>query len=353
MSNHDDPVTPGGGNGRDNLHDGWSLDPGREPHPGAQGTGAPNGDGGYDPFAGLDGRGGGTYGEYPGGAYGAPGAQHGPPGEGVRQPGGDEAPEVPVATYASGLRIGDAFSFGFRAFGRAPLPWIGAMFLVGIITLVLTIVLGGVLGLGMGDVDIESGAGTEAASFSLFLPAAPDVLSVVVTILIAIVTSLITALFIRGALEQVDGRSLGFGDFFRVNNWGTIALGAILSVVIGWFIQVPSMLGAMSGSTTSFLVGSVVTLVIAIAAGPFYGLLLEFIVDRRLSPIDALKANIAIAKRNWLKIFLLDLVAGIVVFVGFLLFFVGALAAAPIAFLMTVHGYRQLTEGRRPIEKIA
>ena len=313
---------------------------GSNPYGGAQG-----GYGGSNPYDG-------GYGGAQGG-YGAPGAQHGPPGEGVRQPGGDAAPEVPVATYASGLRIGDAFSFGFRAFGRAPLPWIGATMLAGIITIALILVLGGVLGLGMGNVYIESGAGTEAASSSLFLPAAPVGLSVVMTILIAIVASLITALFIRGALEQVDGRSLGFGDFFRVNNWGTIALGAILSVVIGWIIQVPIMLGAMSGSMTSILVGLVVTLVIAIAANPFYGLLVEFIIDRRLSPIDALKANIAIAKRNWLKIFLLSLLAGIVVGVGVLLFYVGTLVAVPVAVLMMVHGYRQLTEGRRPIERIA
>lgn len=314
---------------------------GSNPYGGGQG-----GYGGSNPYDGGYGAG------YEGG-YGTPGAQHGPPGEGVRQPGGDAAPEVPVATYASGLRIGDAFSFGFRAFGRAPLPWIGATMLAGIITLVLILVLGGVLGLGMGNVDIESGAGTEAASYSMVLPAVPDVPSIVVTILIAIIASLITALFIRGAFEQVDGRSLSFGDFFRVDNWGTIALGAVLSVVIGWIIQVPSMLGVMSGSTAPLLIGSVVTLVLGIAAGPFYGLLVEFIVDRRLSPIDALKANIAIAKRNWLKIFLLDLVAAIVVLVGVLLFLVGTLVAVPVAVLMTAHGYRQLTEGRRPIERIA
>ncbi|WP_448850916.1 hypothetical protein [Corynebacterium sp. 335C] len=348
MSDNGYPGNPGNDNGG---YDPYGQDPNAANPYGAQGGQAPQGgygaqnagyegqQGGYGAQnAGYEGQQGG-YGAQ-NAAYGAPGAQHGPPGEGVRQRGGDEAPEVPVATYAPGARIGDAFNFGFKAFGRAAVPWIGFTILL----FVVFMIIGLVFGL-LGAFQLAATSGPGSVSYEANALQEPTPMTFIMNIVMTILVGFATALAWRGALEQVDGRSLQFGDFFRIDNWGPIALGALLSGVIGFVLQLPSLLFPPFVSIFTFL--------LAILIGPFYGYLLAFIVDRRLNPIDALKANVEAAKANYAGILVMTIIVAVVCFAGAILCLVGLLVALPAAVLMTAHLYRQVTAGRRPIDAVA
>ena len=70
------------------------------------------------------------------------------------------------------------------------------------------------------------------------------------------------------------------------------------------------------------------------------------IVDRRLSPIDGLKASFDIVKSNFVPALLTWLIYFVILFVGGLLCGVGLLVAGPVATLFQVYSWRRLTGGQ-------
>jgi uncharacterized membrane protein len=70
------------------------------------------------------------------------------------------------------------------------------------------------------------------------------------------------------------------------------------------------------------------------------------IVDRRLSPIDGLKASFEVVKSAFVPSLLTWLIYLVILFVGGLLCGIGLIVAVPVAVLFQVYAWRKLTGGQ-------
>ena len=72
------------------------------------------------------------------------------------------------------------------------------------------------------------------------------------------------------------------------------------------------------------------------------------LLDRNLSPVDAVKSSFDLSKANFGNVILAWLVLIVTFIVGALLCGVGLLVAAPVATLILVYTYRILSGGQKP-----
>ncbi|MBV7295305.1 hypothetical protein KRX51_05140 [Corynebacterium sp. TAE3-ERU12] len=266
-------------------------------------------------------------------------APQGDIGVGVQQPGGELPPTIPVTTGGANLDLGQALSYGFKGFKRGPGAWIGFLVIFGVVVFFVS-ALGQAFSPGMNE------------------PIAPDAsyysdVSAVFSVITGLVSTVFMIFLVRGAFEIIDGRELGFGDFVKVNNWGTI----VLTLLVEWLISV--VLAGIFGTAIAVafvaelyplaVVLAVVAIVAWIAIMPLYCFLMHIVIDQRVNPIEALKQNIAIAKNNYLALLGLVVMQSLLQLVGMMLCFVGLLYFMPVSLLMAAHGYRQCIGGRRPI----
>jgi uncharacterized membrane protein len=134
------------------------------------------------------------------------------------------------------------------------------------------------------------------------------------------------AAFVSGCLQIADGQPVTIGSFFRPRNFGPVIVAALL---VGVLTAVGSFLCVIPGLIFGF----------------FAMFTIAFVIDRSLSPVDALKASIATVRSNIGGALLSFLVQAVTVFVGELLCGVGLLAAFPVAMLIQTYTYRRLAGG--------
>ena len=125
-----------------------------------------------------------------------------------------------------------------------------------------------------------------------------------------------------GFVRVIDEHHLAFGDLVgnnRLDSYENI----IDHAGVGMLCFVPGLIAS-------------VMLMFAIIA----------VVDRNLSPVDAIKTSFDIAKNNIGPVILVWLLTALIVFVGALLFGVGLLVAMPVAALLHVYAFRRLSGGQ-------
>ena len=71
----------------------------------------------------------------------------------------------------------------------------------------------------------------------------------------------------------------------------------------------------------------------------FYGF---YVIDRNMTPSEALSASFGLVRDNFGKVFLVILVAFVINFVGALLCGIGLLVTAPICWIILAYAYRKL-----------
>ena len=286
-------------------------------------------------------------GSYPSGAssYPPPGYQQAPPpGYQAPPPGYQQAPpppgygyqqapppgyQQPPAGYAPGMPqpslFGVALSDGWHAFTRAGWVFVGAVLVWFVIGLAVLAVISAIFG-GPSRISSASGSGLRAftgASFS----ASTFVLGIVA----AIITGLIQAVFVRVALSVTRGHRPVFGEFFRFENVGPVAvLVLIIGVVEGVLRAIPVIGG---------LVGIVVQFFLIFA---YYVL-----IDRGAQPVDAIRGSVELVTRNAGQTVVFYILAAVIILVGALLCGVGLLVAVPWVLLATAYLYRRLS-GEQP-----
>jgi uncharacterized membrane protein len=135
------------------------------------------------------------------------------------------------------------------------------------------------------------------------------------------------AALISGSLDLADGKPVSIGTFFKPRNFGPLVLTALLVVV-----------GVSIGSILCFIPGLIFAFLSIFA--------FQIVVDRSLSPVDAIKASIELVRANIVPTLLMWLVAGVVVAVGELACGVGILAAIPVSTLFQAYAYRKLSGGQ-------
>ena len=151
-------------------------------------------------------------------------------------------------------------------------------------------------------------------------------------ILLFIVAIFMAVAVLSGGLDIADGKPVSIGSFFKPRNLGPVFLTAV-------FIGLGTAIGSLC------IIGGIIFGFIAQFA-------IAFVIDRSLSPIDAIKASYETVKSNFGSALISWLVQYAIVLVGELLCGVGLLVALPVALLIQVYTYRKLSGGQVvPVEQ--
>ena len=240
------------------------------------------------------------------------------------------APGMPAQGYggAPAFSIGEGFTWAWNKFSKNAGPLIVA-------TIVYALIVGVVYGIFLfiasalaptvttysdynNGVEYSASAGFGVASY-LVLGLG--------TIIVLIIGFAIQSAYSSSLLDIADGQPVTIGSFFKPRNLGAVIVaGVIIAVLTG----IGYVLCIIPGLIVAFLTMFTV-----------YALL-----DRNLSPIDAIKASIDITRANLGNAILAWVLSALVVSAGVAVCYVGVIVAAPVASLFLVYSYRKLSGGQ-------
>lgn len=295
--------------------------PGSYPPPGAQGPQQGN----YPPPPGNFPPPPGNYPPPPGNYPPPPGGFGPPPGSYPPPPGYYPPPAsgYPVAS----MSIGDGLSWAFKQLGKHIGPLLVSTLVFGVILLVLSGALYGTLAAVSPDtVNYTSESSTFFYSGHMAMGPLGTLISLLGNLVVLAVSGVIFAAYLGGLLDIANGRPVTVGSFFKPRNVGNMV---IVMLIIGVLTSIGSFLCFIPG-----LLVSIFTMFATVA-----------LLDRNLSPVDALKASFEIVKAKFIDCLLVWLMAIAIIAVGALLCGVGLLVAIPVAFLFEIFAYRRITGG--------
>lgn len=257
-----------------------------------------------------------------GGGYGAP-PPAGPPGGGYGGPpagGGFGGPPAGAQPWD----VGSAVSYGWAKFQQN----MGQMILASLAIFAGAVVIGllyflAIVPLSTADAEYDASTGTytydDGWPFLLTF-----LIMAFVGVLFFIYAQVIGAGLIREALGVTEGRPFTTAGVFKFQNIGNVIVTALL-VGAGTFV----------GYLLCFIPG------IIFAFLSMYSLF--FVIDKNLSPVDAIKASIDLTRNNVGSAIIWYLVAVVIIFVGELACFVGLLAAIPVVLVGSAFTYKKLS----------
>lgn len=225
------------------------------------------------------------------GGYGAPPPKYGPP----PTPG------------AAPFRVGEALGWGWKKFGEN----IGPMILAALLIFAVSIVM------------------------ALFQRVAEDqwFLAAVVQVIGWIVSTIISAALIKGALDIADGNRLQVSQMFTGFNFGHVIVAAIIT---GLIVAGGSALLAIT------IVGIIIIPFWVIATSVAFAFVNYFIVDKQETGTQAIGSSVSFVQKNLGNLLLLLLACVGIIIVGACLCGVGLLVAIPVAVLATTFAWRRL-----------
>ncbi|TSD94645.1 hypothetical protein FOS14_20270 [Skermania sp. ID1734] len=230
-----------------------------------------------------------SYGEpFPGGAYG---------------PGGFGTPQ---------LSVGAALSYGWEKFKSNAGVWVGITLIGVIISALVRWPFGGY--------------GFSYSTDDNGFPVGSFVLSIVGLVVGFVVSTLIQAAFVRGALHEVDGNRPAFGSFFQFSN---VAQVLVASLLIGIASSIGFVLCIIPGIVVLFLT--------------WYTL--QFVLDQNQDAVTAIKSSFRIISENAGTLVLLGLACIALNILGAILLLVGLLVTGPITLIASTYAYRVLVNG--------
>jgi hypothetical protein len=256
--------------------------------------------------------------------YDMPGGYPPPPGYGAQPPGG-YPPPPPTSGYgepihgAPGfggpggtpqLTVGDALRYAWTKYKENAGVWIGITVIVFLIQLVISWVFG------LND-------SYQTSDFGDYF----GVWRIIGTIVTVIVSYLISAALVRGALHEADGNKPNIGSFFQFTNVGAIILASLL---VGIMITIGLILFIIPGIIVAFLTWWT----------------LQFVIDRDEDAVTAIKSSFSAISEHVGPLVLLALALLGLNIVGTLLCFVGLLVTYPLSYIAATYAYRVATGGR-------
>ena len=248
-----------------------------------------------------------------------------PPGGGFAPPPPGGYPGYPPAPAFS---VGDGVSWAWNKFSKNAAPLLVATLAFAVVMVVVQSIIQGIASAVSPDrvtTYDTSDSGFEYST-SIALSGAGLAVTIIGYIVTLIVGAAITSAFLGGALAIANGQPVTIGSFFKPQR-------------IGSFVALSLMVGIITG------IGYVLCVIPGLLASIFLLFSTIVMLDRNLSPIDAIKTSFGIAKNNFVQVFLAWLVALALVIVGALLCGVGLLVALPVVVLFEVYAYRKLTGG--------
>lgn len=204
---------------------------------------------------------------------------------------------------AAALSIDDSIGFGWRTFKARPGLFVGATFII----IALSTIIGGTVG------SVASHWGTAASA------ASSNIVSLIVNTFIGMGT---TAFYLKAHdnITTVRLRDLWHPSLF----WSFLGLSLLEGIAV--------------------LAGLVLFIVPGIILAVMFMFGCYLVIDRRLTPIKALKESARMTKGHRWNLFLLLLVIIALNIVGLLALAIGLLVTVPLSILAVVHAYRTLEE---------
>ncbi len=223
------------------------------------------------------------------------------------------AAPVPAAPGAAPFQVGDAFNYGWKKFQEYLGPILIAMLVLFVIGLAVN--WGGALlsgGFGsLFDMDAEGGLTGVFFSFGYLVYA----------LLSALVSLLIQAAVVRGALAITKGERIDVNTFLAMDNVGQIVLAAIILAV-----------GTAIGFVLCFVPGLIVIF--------FSQFTYHFIINNGLGAMDAIKASFSIVNKNLGSVIGLFFASILAFIVGAILCGVGLIVTIPVTIIATAYAFR-------------
>lgn len=265
--------------------------------------------------------------------YGTPPPPPPPPGYGPPPQGYPPQSGLGGAPGGAPFSVGDAFNWSWGKFKDNAVALAAP---VAIYFLIIAAVIGIPLGIAFATsetttttTDYGYGVSYETSNTSFGL-----ISWIVMTV--GIILALVVAAFLQAglttaSLDLADGRPVSMATFFKPRN----VVGVLLTTLL--IVLASSLLSCT-------IVGP---LVIAF----FTQFAVPYVVDKSLSPIDAIKASVATVRANLGPSALSWLVQYAAVAVGQIACYIGLVVGAPIAALVQIYTYRKLTGG--PVAELA
>ncbi|NHT17810.1 hypothetical protein [Cellulomonas sp. IC4_254] len=245
---------------------------------------------------------------------------YGQPGYG--QPGyGQPAYAQPAyGAPTTGTGVGDAFSWGWTKFTQQVGPFLlGVLAYLVVIGVASAVLFAVILGGTVASVDPETQELRNGAGFGLVFG------YLVVLAVILLLSAFMQAGVTRASLEVADGRRIEIGTFFRFDEFGKVVVAALL---VGLGTAVGTLLFVIPGLVFAFLAQFT----------------LFFVIDRRMAPVDAIRASFTLVTRNLSAVVLLFLAVYAANLIGSALCGVGQLVSFPVGLLATTWMYRRLQD---------
>ncbi|UYM05322.1 hypothetical protein [Solicola gregarius] len=268
----------------------------------------------------------------PGGGYPPPGPPgggyppQGPPGGGYPPQGPPPGGGYPGQGYGGPQRfsIGEAFNYGWAKFTQnvgtiilAALAWLAILIAFYLVWVLLLSAMG--VGLSASfEVDSDGNSSSSGGGFFGVL-----LIGALMSIVPVIISGVMQAGILRGALQITYGREFTVGTTFSFNNVGRV-IGA--AVVLAIMISIGYLLCWIPGLIVFF----------------FTQFTMFFIVDKDMSITDAIKSSASFVNKNLGTLIGFYICSLIAYFVGALLCGVGLLLAVPVVIIAQTYAYRVL-----------
>lgn len=222
-------------------------------------------------------------------------------------------PPPPPVPGAAPFQVGDAFNYGWKKFQEYLGPILIAMVLFIVISVAVNLIGSLFIG-GLGEITDPDDIGIGMFfSFGYF----------VFGLLSFLVSLLIQAAVVRGALEITKGERIELSTFLSTENLGQIVLASILLAV---------------GATIGLILCVIPGLILIFYSQFTY----QHILDKGLPAWDAIKASFAMVNRNLGTVVVLFLASLLAFFIGAILCGVGLLVTIPVTIIATAYAYRMM-----------
>ena len=270
------------------------------------------------------------------GGYSTPPPQSGgyppPPQGGAYPPPAGGYPPVGGPGYGAGqsYNVGDAFAWAWNKFSKNAASLIVA-------TLVYGVILGAVYGIFLAlafafapapvttyetydyGFSYETTSGGFGVSSYLMLALGG--------LLFMVIAAAISSAYVSSLLDIADGRQVAVGDFFKPRNFGNVL---VAGIIVGVATYIGFALCVIPGLIVGFL--TIFTVYV--------------LLDRNLSPIDAIKASSQIARAHVGDTIIAWFLSSLMVAVGVAVCYVGVIVGGPVGALFMTYSYRRISGGQ-------
>jgi len=246
-----------------------------------------------------------------------------PPG----QPPGDSAPPPPPPPPApgTGWSLGEALSYGWQKFSSNAGQILLAVLVLFVVYAVAAAAAFGFIAL------MTTNAHCDYSSSNATLSCSDGsgffwrmIVSGIAYGFVFIVSQIVAAGIIRGALGITEGRPFQMSEFFSTDQLGSVV---VASLLIGVATGVGYMLCYLPGIVIAFVTSYT----------------LFFVLDQKLAPVDAIKASFEFVKNNLGNTILWYIVGGLVAAAGAIACLVGLFVTLPLVIIGTAFTYKKLS----------